>query len=573
MQRLFDSVCRCFGTDNATTGSSTGFPLHSNVSFTGGTAAYDIHEGIDDVQSYHNIGVSDNGDAATAANAASSGTSPSWMMMMDNNRTLLNDASDMDIPSTPDMKRRADRLVLQDQQWDALFMDNASGRDVSRQQRRHGGNIVNPRISDFAPTDGRSSEQQQQQQLNYDSRQSSMSVNGEPVEIVSDGLEPMVLCPNPIEGGHIHADYAKDAAMDYRYAAELVAQAKQAAAASIPWRQQHHQHHHHSKVEISHPITAPTTTTDNLNRYTSKRKRSSSRDEIFRKKKNDIVEGEETNSVSKGWKSACHPGSNGPIGSNNVISRFLSSHPVLINSLCFASPVRDSRDVDEPATVPLSNTANDDNNSSNNQQRDSNDDNSIVNGTAARGIEVASLGTEVGITTEGGADDETMSSTVYYEATKLKGLPSELNPPMPLFNDFSVHTGQDIHSILKTNSHSSRKRPEWFAQHRQGATVSMMIQPRTDRRALGQVESSEDDDDDDDDDEGEEITEYYYGGNDGTRDAAAASPSSFNQGGHRLRSFEFRPPPFPTEDTTPQLAYSTESSQNGSTTSSGRYQI
>ena len=109
----------------------------------------------------------------------------------------------------------------------------------------------------------------------------------------------------------------------------------------------------------------------------------------------------------------------------NPVHRFLSSHPVIMNSLCFASPVKDSRS-HEPAEVPLD----------------------------------ASMHSEALSTAE-----DTVTSTVYYETTKLAGL-QQKNPPMPLFDSFQVEDkdGEEIHRIVATHSHSSQRLREMFRQ-------------------------------------------------------------------------------------------------------------
>lgn len=98
---------------------------------------------------------------------------------------------------------------------------------------------------------------------------------------------------------------------------------------------------------------------------------------------------------------------------SNPFSRFISNNPVIINALCFANPVRDSVDLcDAGSVVSESNTLN----------------------TA----------------------EDTITSTLYYEKTKLAGL-KQKNPPVPLFNCFAVDADDDIRQIVKTHSHSSVK--------------------------------------------------------------------------------------------------------------------
>ena len=119
-----------------------------------------------------------------------------------------------------------------------------------------------------------------------------------------------------------------------------------------------------------------------------KRKRSCSRDDIFRSKQ-------------------------GPAVNINPLSRFLSNNPVISNALCFANPIHSSPDLcDAGSVVSESNTLN----------------------TA----------------------EDTITSTLYYEKTKLAGL-KQKNPPVPLFNCFAVEPKDDIHQIVLTHSHSSVK--------------------------------------------------------------------------------------------------------------------
>lgn len=117
-----------------------------------------------------------------------------------------------------------------------------------------------------------------------------------------------------------------------------------------------------------------------------KRRRSSSKEDIFRNKRQSQQA--------------------------TAFGRFLSSNPVVARSLCFANPIRDDdSDYDASSVVSDSNTLN----------------------TA----------------------EDTMTSTVYYETTKLAGL-RQTHPPMPLFNNYSVQ--DDIHKIVETGSHSSKLR-------------------------------------------------------------------------------------------------------------------
>jgi len=131
-----------------------------------------------------------------------------------------------------------------------------------------------------------------------------------------------------------------------------------------------------------------------------KRKRASSRDDIFRSKQ-------------------------GPQVNSNPFSKFLCNNPAIGAALCFATPIRDSADLcDAGSVVSDTNTLN----------------------TA----------------------EDTITSTLYYEKTKLAGL-KQKNPPVPLFNCFAVEPKDDIHHIVLTHSHSSVKLLDMYggARHQQ----------------------------------------------------------------------------------------------------------
>jgi hypothetical protein len=123
---------------------------------------------------------------------------------------------------------------------------------------------------------------------------------------------------------------------------------------------------------------------------TIKRKRPRSKDDIFRNKKTTTPP-------------------------ENPFSRFLSNHPVVMRSLCFATPIRDSADEeyadDAASVVSDSNTLN----------------------TA----------------------EDTITSTLYYERTKLAGL-EQKSPPMPLFHSQSVN---DVAQLNTARSRSSQTPP------------------------------------------------------------------------------------------------------------------
>jgi hypothetical protein len=114
----------------------------------------------------------------------------------------------------------------------------------------------------------------------------------------------------------------------------------------------------------------------------------------------------------------------------NPFSRFLSNHPVIMNSLCFATPVKG----------------------------DSADDHNNPQSTATP-VDAHSVISQCDDEEE---DDNTMTSTVFYETTKLAGL-RQTSPPMPLFKHFAVDPEHDdINKIVATHSHSSAKLIDMF---------------------------------------------------------------------------------------------------------------
>jgi len=127
------------------------------------------------------------------------------------------------------------------------------------------------------------------------------------------------------------------------------------------------------------------------------------------------------------------------------LSRFLCKHPAIINSLCFANPVTDT---------------------------DNRGDNYNSECVAAGGWEDSqysrnaynkadSLSVISDTDTLNTAGNDTMTSTLYYEATKLAGL-VQINPPMPLFNHFCVDGDDQIQNIVRSKSHSSVKMREFL---------------------------------------------------------------------------------------------------------------
>jgi hypothetical protein len=147
-------------------------------------------------------------------------------------------------------------------------------------------------------------------------------------------------------------------------------------------------------------------------RTTTKRKRTSSRDDIFRSKRDA-------------------PSSNSHVGPpptslNPFLSRFLtSSPPVCMASLCFATPIRGDSSLVED------------------------DDDDVVDVHHRNdGASVVSDSNTLNTA------EDTITSTLYYETTKLAGF-KPTNPPMALYNSHAVGTQDDIHQIVRSRSHQS----------------------------------------------------------------------------------------------------------------------
>ena len=206
-------------------------------------------------------------------------------------------------------------------------------------------------------------------------------------------------------------------------AASIQAKAKLAAAAATSCKQ--------SPTQPGPPVS-------------HKRKRSTSRDDIFRKKNADGF----NTSGGPSASSSSHNNSNSNQRSSpfatqaNPFSRFLSNHPVIMNSLCFATPIQDPED-----------SAAESRNDVNNHNADS--------PKRPHNPKTTAEPTPDGHSVVSAAEDDTVTSTLYYETTKLAGL-QQTNPPMPLFNHFAVEAQDDIHKIVASHSHSSSRMMDLF---------------------------------------------------------------------------------------------------------------
>jgi hypothetical protein len=198
--------------------------------------------------------------------------------------------------------------------------------------------------------------------------------------------------------------------------AVVLAKTKQAASRSTRKLQKNNSQNPASNSN-SHGNTyvAPTSRSHSSSTSHKRRRSTGSRDDIFRSKSR-TDSGISSNNSGSGSAQA------------NPFSRFLSNHPVLMNSLCFATPIKgDSSDDNGAGGAPV-------------------DGQSVISACDDEDEE---------------DDNNTMTSTVFYETTKLAGL-RQTNPPMPLFNHFSVEETDDIHKIVASHSHSSAKLVDMF---------------------------------------------------------------------------------------------------------------
>ncbi|KAL7562888.1 hypothetical protein ACA910_000262 [Epithemia clementina (nom. ined.)] len=275
-------------------------------------------------------------------------------------------------PATPDAKRRTKNMKLQEEQWDALFDCNAATANAVHCVG--GGN------------------------------------GGAHSDSTASGKPPA-------------APRREDLSLEQ---AQAVAKAKLAAngnnspnttaqsSSQQPYYHQQQQQQHPSSSSHRHPNTP-----------TQPRRKRASPEDIFRSKKNTHPNGNNTH----------NGGTSTPHRPKDAFSRFLTNNPVLANSLCFATPVRDPAD-EEPETAP--------------------DNNSVVSDTNT-------LNTA----------EDTITSTLYYEQVKLAGL-KQKNPPMPLFGAYEVKPSDDIRKVVTCESYSSAKMKDWVLQNPEMLRVDPM---------------------------------------------------------------------------------------------------
>jgi hypothetical protein len=405
MQSLVDSLCRCFGST----------PINHR----------DFMDQLDSL-SLQQHQQDHAGGAASSSRAHSHQRSSSY-----SSSSRLRDpfrVRKQVTPPTPEMKKRTRSLQLQDKQWDALFFTSNN-------------NPSSPPSVPQDPETPRASNHHQQHHRTAN-------------------------VPSPRSGNY--ADDDEDGIVEQ---ARAVAEAKKMAAATGV---------NSSAAAAAKMGGGGGASKDGggkkKNGSMHKRKRSSSgtRDDIFRSKRNASSWGGGGNGGGGGKGGANrrrhqglggegrHPfaaycggdtgdGSNdGKLPNNshspanaavNRISRFLSNHPAIASSLCFATPVTDSADEADYEDVD-----------------DYDDSNGLLDGDVANGNNADEMTSVVSGDNTLNTAEDTITSTLYYETTTLAGL-KQTSPPMPLFNSFCVDERDDIHRIISTNSHMTSNRP------------------------------------------------------------------------------------------------------------------
>ena len=265
----------------------------------------------------------------------------------------------------------------------------------------------------------------------------------------------------------------------------------------------------------------------------TKRKRPASRDDIFRSKRDQQQQfarqqhSSQFNNTNPNSSSNFNSGNN----MNPFLSRFLSgSSPVCMATLCFATPIRGDSSFEDNELN--NNTIGDDDDdddaasSSNNNSTNNHNGKNINNGNHN---DVASV---VSDSNTLNTAEDTITSTLYYETTKLAGL-KQTNPLMPLYNSHAVgHAKDDIHQIVHLRSQQQQQQQQQHLHHnsdrlQQPLILTNRIPPQQyvpsipPPQQLLQENNMDDDDDEDDDDDVEEdgIDEqmHIYISNEGQR--------------------------------------------------------
>jgi hypothetical protein len=159
----------------------------------------------------------------------------------------------------------------------------------------------------------------------------------------------------------------------------------------------------------------------------TKRKRpEKARDEIFRSK--ETLEAARDARVGNGSHS------------QHAVSLSRLIHPSL--AMCFATPIRGTDEEDARSEMGDNTTVNSDSNTLN-------------------------------------TCEDTITSTVYYESTKLAHL-KETRPPMPLFHQFKVDTKDELRNVMTQDTHSSVNMIRLLQQQQAQARKAKAQPPRID---------------------------------------------------------------------------------------------
>ena len=202
---------------------------------------------------------------------------------------------------------------------------------------------------------------------------------------------------------------------------------KSSSSSSSPSSSDHALSHAHALAKAKLAATS-------AQRPTAKRKRQRAED-IFRSRQRQSSK-RGGNTSTQAASSSRHRGTQ-----PNPLSRFLSSHPVLTHALCFATPIDESSDTEGVGRGGGGGACGA----------------VVANPFFERNNSLISENTDGDTNTLNTVGDDTVSSTVYYERTKLAGL-QQTNPPMPLFSHYQVAAagaGDEIHRIVESRSHSS----------------------------------------------------------------------------------------------------------------------
>ena len=243
----------------------------------------------------------------------------------------------------------------------------------------------------------------------------------------------------------------------------------------------------------------------------TKRKRTASRDDIFRCKRDQQQQYVRQQSLQFNNTHQNRSSNHNSDNMNPFLSRFLSgSSPVCMATLCFATPIRGDSSFEDNELN--NNTIGDDddddddaasssNNGSGNNPSRKNNNNSNQNDVASVVSDSNTLNTA----------EDTITSTLYYENTKLAGL-KQTNPLMPLYNSHAVgHAKDDIHQIvhLRTQQQNSDRLQQPIILTNRIPPQQYVPSIPPPQQVLQENNMDDDEDDDVEDDSGDEQKNMY----------------------------------------------------------------